>query len=214
MKKSIKSFFGGKADSEDKEAKGKEDRGKGGRPSRRWPLYTIGVFILVAVIAIVVVVLRHESSSGPATPTPTPTGSAGVTVSIKAPATVSAGGEFVARVEISGVQNFDSANYDVTYDPSVIEVTEVTDGTIDDVAVPVAMWDFLPSGVQGEAGIINNVPGVPGVNGSGSLAEIHFRVNGSAGESSTIGFSGETVLFNNIAAEIKADWVGSSIIVQ
>ena len=214
MKKSIMSFFGGGSDSEEREVKSQQDSGEDGRPQRRWPLYAIAVFILAAIVAIAVVLSLQESSSGPATTTPTPTGTAEVTVSIEAPDTVSAGGEFVVTLNISGVKDFDSANYNVLYDPSVIEITEVTDGAIDDIAIPVAMWDFLPSGVQGEAGIINNVPGVPGVSGSGSLAEIHFRVNGSAGESSIIGFSGETVLYNNIAVEIKADWVGSSVTVQ
>jgi hypothetical protein len=215
MKKTIKSFFGGKEDFKDREAKGKQEEGKAGRPPRRWPLYAIGVFILVAVIAIVVVVLLPESSSGPATPTPTPTGSAGVTVSIRVPATVSAGEEFVATVEISGVQNFDAVNYDVTYDPAVLEVTNVSQGTINNIEVPVDMWDFNPAGLQGTVRIINNVPGVPGVSGSGYLSEIYFHVIGSSGDTSGLDFDLEEVsMYDNKAVEIQPDWVGSSIIVQ
>lgn len=217
MKKSIMSFFGGKGDSEDREAKGRQEGVKVGRPPRRWPLYAVGLFILVAIVAIVVVVLRQGSSSGPATPTPSvsPTASSGVTVSIEVPATVSAGGEFVARVDISGVENFDSAVYDVTYDPAVLEVTEVTQGTVNNIEVPVDMWDFNPAGLQGTVRIINNVPGVPGVSGSGYLSEIHFNVIGSSGDTSSLSFVGEEVsMVDNTAAYIQADWVGSSITVQ
>ena len=214
MKKSIMSFFGGKEDFKNREAKGQQEGGKGGRPSRRWPLYAIAAVILVAIVAIAVVVLLPESSSGPATPTPTQTGSAGVTVSIKAPATVSAGGDFVARVDISGVENFDSANYDVTYDPAVLEVTNVSQGTINN-EVPVDMWDFNPAGLQGTVRIINNVPGVPGVSGSGYLSEIYFHVIGSSGDTSGLDFDLEEVsMVDNTAAYIQADWVGSSIAVQ
>jgi len=215
MKKSIMSFFGGKEDFEDREAKGQQEEGKGGRQPRRWPLYAVGVFILVAIVAIVVVLLLPESSSGPATLTPTPTGSAEVTVSIKAPATVSAGGEFVATVNISGVKDFDSAVYDVTYDPAILEVVAISGGTLNNTEVPVDNWDFIPSGVQGTVRIISNVPQAPGVSGSGYLSGISFQVIGSSGDTSSLSFVVEEVsMADNKAANIQADWVGSSIIVQ
>jgi hypothetical protein len=205
MKKSIMSFFGGKEDFEDRETKGQQEEGKAGRPSRRWPLYAIAAFILVAIIAIVVVVLLPTSSLE----------SGKVTVSINAPATVSAGGDFVAMVDISGVQNFDSTVYDVTYDPGVLEVLEVNQGTINNTEVPVDMWDFVPSGIQGKVRIVNNIPGYPGVNGSGHLSEIHFHVIGSSGDTSSLSFVLEEVsMADNAAKYIIATWVGDSIAVQ
>lgn len=215
MKKSIMSFFSGKEDSEDREAKGQQEGGKAGRPSKRWPLYAIVAFILVAIIAIVVVLLLPESSSGPSTTTPTPTESGKVTVSIEAPATASAGGEFVATVSISGVENFDSAVYDVTYDPMVLEVLEVTQGTINNTEVPVDMWDFVPSGIQGTVRILNNIPGIPGVSGLGYLSEIRFKVVGASGDTSSLGFALEEVsMADNAAKDILATWAGDSITVQ
>ena len=132
-----------------------------------------------------------------------------VTVSIKAPATVSPGGEFVATVDISDVKNFDSAVYDVTYDPAVLEVTAVAQGTINNIEVPVDMWDFIPSGVQGRVRILNNIPAFPGVSGSGYLAEIHFHVIGSSGDASSLSFIlEESNMADNTAANIQANWVG------
>jgi hypothetical protein len=215
MKKSIMSFFGGGSDSEKGEIKGQQESGKAGRPQRRWPLYAIAAFILVAIVAIVVVLLLPESSSGPATLTPTPIGSAEVTVSIEAPATVSARGEFIATVEISEVKNFDSATYDIIYDPGVLEVVAVAQGAINATEVPVDMWGFIPQGIQGKVVIINNIPGVPGVNGSGYLSEIHFHVIGSSGDTSSLSFVLEEVsIADNKAVDIRADWVGSSVKVQ
>jgi len=58
--------------------------------------------------------------------------------------------------------------------------------------------------------VINNVPGLPGVSGSGYLSEIHFHVVGSAGNTSDITLS-SGVLSANTATEITATWVGDSV---
>jgi len=188
-----------------KEIKGQQEEGKAGRPSRRWPLYAIAAFILVAIVAIVVVLLQPASSPE----------SGKVTVSIEAPATVSAGGEFVATVNISGVKNFDSAVYDVTYDPMVLEVVAINGGTVNNTEVPVDMWDFIPSGEQGKVRILNNIPGTPGVSGLGYLSEIRFKVVGASGDTSGLGFVPQEVsMADNAAKDILATWVGDSITVQ
>ena len=43
-----------------------------------------------------------------------------VTVSIDAPAEVGEGTDFIARVNITEVINFDACNYDITYDPTLL----------------------------------------------------------------------------------------------
>ena len=150
MKKLIKSFFGEREDFKDRKVKGQQERGDGGRQPRRWPIYEI--IALMLVVALAILLTPASCTCGKPTPAvnPTPTVSAEVTVSINVPATVSAGGEFVAKVGISGVENFDAANYDVTYDPAVLEVTGVSNSMINDTVVEVGdLWDFIPSGVQG-----------------------------------------------------------------
>lgn len=141
------------------------------------------------------------------------------TVSADAPAEVAPGAQFVARVNISDVVNFDSANFDLTYDPAVIEVIGLEGGTagvspgmIDSTTIPVDMWGFFPIGVQGTVRVINNVPGVPGVSGSGYLAEVHFHVVGSAGSTTDLTLS-NGVLFDK-KYEIGANWVGDSVAIS
>jgi len=117
----------------------------------------------------------------------------GTTVSINAPAEVVVGSDFIARVDVSGVTNFDTCGFDVVYNPSVIHVTEVTDGTIGSTIVPVDMWGYIPAGSTdtGRVRVATNISGiVEGVSGNGYLAEIHFQVVGSAGQSSDITLEG------------------------
>jgi len=123
-------------------------------------------------------------------------GSKQVTVSIDSPCFVDAGGEFGVKVTIEKVKGLASYQLDVTYDPTVIQVVGeesgrqgVTRGYIGNVAIPVATWGFAPIGEQGRVRVRGNVTGVGGAAGSGYLAEIHFRVVGSAGTESRIKLS-------------------------
>ena len=136
----------------------------------------------------------------------------GTVVGIEAPAEVDEGGSFTARVIIDSVVDFDACNYDVTYDPAVIEVTDVTAGTINGTPIPVDLWGFIPSGVQGTVRVVQNVPLIPGVSGSGFLAEIHFDVVGAGGSSSAIDL-GNGVMGDNYALEIIAGWTDGLVTV-
>ena len=135
---------------------------------------------------------------------------ADATVSIDAPAEVGEGTDFIARVNITEVVNFDAANYDITYDPTIIEVTDVTDGVIGGTAIPVGMWGFIPAETQGTIRVIQNVPGLSGANGSGYLAQIHFHVVGEYCNTSDITLA-DGILSDNTATEIPATWVGDSV---
>ena len=138
---------------------------------------------------------------------PATAGATGVTVSAYAPAQVGPGTDFVATFNITSVTGFNSCNFDITYDPSVINVTSVTSGLIGNTTIPVAMWGQIASG---KIRIIENIPGVSGVTGSGYLAQIDFHVIGTYGSTSTIAFSNGT-LSSTSATEITADWAGDSI---
>jgi len=143
-----------------------------------------------------------------------------VTVSIEAPGEVAEGSNFTARVNITEVTNFDSCQFKVTYDNSVVQVLGVemgpqgvTAGQIDSTTVTVDSWAFSPPGTPGTAFVLGNVAGAAGVNGTGYLAEIHFNVVGSPGDSSNITLS-EGMLFNNMGEEIPgAQWLGDSVLV-
>jgi hypothetical protein len=58
--------------------------------------------------------------------------------------------------------------------------------------------------------VIQNIPVLTGVSGSGYLAVLHFHVIGSEGDSSAITLS-NGVLSDAEAVEIEATWTGDSI---
>jgi len=130
-----------------------------------------------------------------------------VTISIDAPDEAAPDSDFTANVNISEVTNFDACNYDVSFDASVLRLDNVTSGLIGSTTIPVDMYNEISSGTYR---VIQNVPGLTGVSGSGYLAVLHFHVMGSEGDSSTISLS-NGMLSNNQAEEITATWVGDSV---
>jgi hypothetical protein len=130
-----------------------------------------------------------------------------VPVSIDAPDEAAPDSDFTANVNISEVTNFDACNYDVSFDASVLRLDNVTSGLIGSTAIPVDIYNEISSGTYR---VIQNVPGLTGVSGSGYLAVLHFHVIGSQGDSSTISLS-NGMLANNLAEEIAATWVGDSV---
>jgi len=143
------------------------------------------------------------------TPTATPTGIPEATVWIGAPGEVPAGGSFIAYVNVSEVEKLGSADYDVVYNSSILEVTDVpyAGGVIGGSAFEVDMWAVVE---PGRVRIIQSAPGLGSwVSGSGYLAEIHFDVIGSSCDASGIEpvpgpFDGG--LFNSQTQRILVDW--------
>ena len=131
----------------------------------------------------------------------------GVTVSIDAPDEAAPDSDFTANVNISEVVGFDACNYDVSFDASVLRLDSVTSGLIGSTTIPVDMYNEVSPGTYR---IIQNVPGLSGVSGSGYLAVLHFHVIGSGGDSSSISLS-DGMLSDSSAEEIEATWVGDSV---
>jgi PKD repeat protein len=129
-------------------------------------------------------------------------------VSIGVSAQVPESSNFTVTINVDAVTDFDVAQYDITYNPAVIEVTDVTDGLIGGTTIPVSSWGYYPS--QGTIRVINNVPGTPGVTGSGYLAEIHFHVVGATGTSSAISLD-NGILGDKDALQIPATWADGSV---
>jgi hypothetical protein len=127
----------------------------------------------------------------------------GVTVSVDAPAQASPDSDFTAAIGISQVTDFDACNYDVTFDPLVLRLDNVTSGLVGSSTVPVDIYNEISSGTYR---LIQNIPGVAGVSGSGYLAELHFHVIGTEGDSSLVNPS-NGVISNITAGEIEAAWV-------
>jgi len=132
---------------------------------------------------------------------------ASVAVSIDAPDDAAPDSDFTVNINIGEVTDFDSCNYDITFDALVLRLDYVASGLIYSTAVPVDMYNELSSGTYR---VIQNVPGVAGISGSGYLAVLHFHVIGSEGDSSAVTIS-NGVLSDNQAGEITATWAGDSI---
>jgi hypothetical protein len=129
-----------------------------------------------------------------------------VAVSIDAPAQAAANSDFTAKVNISEVVNFDACNYDVSFDVSVLRLDSVTSGLIGSTTIPVDIYNQVSLGTWR---VVQNVPGLSGVSGSGYLAVLHFHVIGSGGDSSISLSKG--VLSDKAAKEITATWGGDSV---
>jgi len=93
-----------------------------------------------------------------------------VTVSIDAPDEAAPDSDFTVNVSISEVTDFDACNYDVSFDASVLRLDNVTSGLIGSTAIPVDIHNEISSGTWR---VIQNVPGLTGVSGSGYLAVLH-----------------------------------------
>ena len=128
------------------------------------------------------------------------------TINIDCPSRVAQGQQFKATIAVDSITNFDAANYDVDFDPAVFQVVDVSDGLIGSTAVPVDMWRDLGSG---KLRIINNVPGLPGLSGTGYLAAITF--NAIAFKKTTAINLSNGVLSDNQANEIEATWSGKDL---
>lgn len=122
------------------------------------------------------------------------------------PANVPAGSDFTVSINIADVVNFDAAQYDITYDETVLEVTSVSDGLIGTTAIPAAdSWAYIPADTQGTIRVVNNIPGLDGVTGSGYLSVIHFHAIGDAGTSSDITIN-NGLLGDITATAITTNW--------
>jgi len=154
---------------------------------------------ILGVIVIVALVLGVGVAA--------PALAADVTVSVDAPAQVSPGSDFTVNLNITEVTGFDACNYDVTYDNAVLRLDSVASGLVGTTTIPVDVFNEIGPGTYR---VIQNVPGISGVTGSGYLAVLHFHVLGADGDSSAITLS-NGMIASNMAEEITATWVGGSV---
>ena len=134
-------------------------------------------------------------------------GSMPVQVSVNAPEY--AEGTFDASIDVDSVTNFNSGQFDLAFDSSVVSVTDVVDGSLGGEVIPVSDWERLDNDT---IRVILDVSGIAGVNGSGNLATISFEVVGKAGAKSVLDIS-DGLLVNTEAEAIPAEWIDDEVIV-
>ena len=132
-------------------------------------------------------------------------------VSITLPySTMDEGAQFTMDVAIDNITNFDACNYDVVVDPAnVLNLTAVTDGDISATTIPVIGFNSISTYPLKDAWrVAENVPGLPGVSGTGYFATLHFTVIGSDTSTCTISLE-DGVVSDNTATEIICNWTGT-----
>ena len=105
----------------------------------------------------------------------------GVPVTVNTSEMVS--GTFNATIDVADVTNLAAGQFDLSFDPSIVNVISVDSGSIAGTEVPIDMWRLID---EGRVRVLFNLPGDTVVSGSGSLATIHFEVTGAAGDTSVL----------------------------
>jgi len=149
-----------------------EERGKNSGKILKLPMSGTGMSVLLVLIAIAVAFL-----------TVTPVIAQEAEVTVNAPEYVEEKETFDVTIDVEGITDFNSGMFDLTFDHKVVKVDDVTDGSIDDTEIPVAMWDEMDSDT---IRVMLELPETTTASGSGYLAGITFKVKGDAGEESAL----------------------------
>jgi hypothetical protein len=131
-----------------------------------------------------------------------------VSVSVNAPAYVE--GTFEATIDVDNITDFNSGQFDLSFNSSVVNVTDVGDGSVDGETISVDEWVFVD---KNKIRVILDVPGITGIKGAGYLANINFEVVGQSGDKSVLDIS-EGMLVNTEAEEIPAEWIDTEMTVK
>ncbi|MCW3129180.1 MAG: cohesin domain-containing protein [Methanophagales archaeon] len=108
----------------------------------------------------------------------TPAAAQPVKVWVNAPEYVEEGTTFIATIAMNDVTDLNAAQFDLTFNKSVLKVSDVKEGEIGGVNVPILMWALNPD--KDAVRVLPVMPIGAGVSGSGYLAKISFAVVGKA----------------------------------
>lgn len=129
----------------------------------------------------------------------------GVSVTVTAPEVIS--GAFDATIDITNVVDMNGGQFDLSFDSSVVNVTDVYDGNMGGTTVPLVDWRFMDADT---IMVLFKLSGDDGVSGSGYVTKIGFETTGS-GTSILDIFDGK--LADTSADEIPAAWTDAEVTV-
>lgn len=148
-----------------------------------------------------------------------------VTLSVGAPETAAEGSILDIKINVSEVADLSAFEFDLSYDKTVIQVLDddsaVTRGMIDsnELEYDRLTWSSI-QGSQGKLRVLGVIRGED-VNGSGYIVEVHFKVIGTAGKSSSLTLSKakrnahtNDYLFDNKSSTIATSVIGDLITVS
>jgi hypothetical protein len=135
-------------------------------------------------------------------------------VAVHAPEFVSTD-TFDASIGITDVVDLESAAFILSFDPGVVNMTNVQPGKISGTEVPVDGWGFK-DGKNNTIVVTSNLPGTKGVSGSGTLAVITFDVIGEDGCSSVldIGVDHNTGITNTETDRLPINWIDANVTIN
>jgi len=131
----------------------------------------------------------------------------GVPVAVNAPEVVS--DTFTATIDIEDVTDMNGGQFDLTFDPAVVNVTNVSSGEINGTTVPIVDWRFMDNDT---VRVLFRLAGADGVSGSGSVVTMEFAVTGSSGNTSVLDIS-DGMLSGTQADKIPAIWIDGKVTV-
>jgi parallel beta-helix repeat protein len=118
-------------------------------------------------------------------------------------------------IDMDNITNFSTGMFDLSFESSVMNVKDVTAGSIDETGIPIIMWGSIDDDT---IRVMLGLSGVTTVSGAGYLAKISFQVVGEEGEESILNLSnGELVCFlyfldsKTTPEEITAEWIDAEI---
>ena len=121
---------------------------------------------------------------------------------------VEEGATFVATIDVDSVTDLNAAQFDLSFDKSVVKVSEVKEGEINEEEFPIVKWRLNPD--KDAVRVIASLKIGESVDGSGYLAEIEFEVKGDEGEKIELTFSnGELV--DATAKIVPSHWINATI---
>jgi hypothetical protein len=137
-------------------------------------------------------------------------------LSVSTPATVSQGNSFMADVNISGVTDLYDFQFDLGFNPSVLQVTGVSEGTF---LTSGGTTFFLPGVIDNTSGSItfnaDTLEGaIPGVTGAGTLLVFDFTAIGPGTSTLSILNNADLILQDSTGANINATTTNGSVTVQ
>ena len=151
-----------------------EERGKNSGNILKLPMSGAGISVLLVLILIAIAATFL---------TVAPVIAQAAEVTVNAPEYVEEKETFDVTIDVEGITDFNSGMFDLTFDHKVVKVDDVTDGSIDDTEIPVAMWDDMDSDT---IRVMLELPETSTASGSGYLAGITFKVKGDEGEESAL----------------------------
>lgn len=145
-----------------------------------------------------------------------------VRVRVNAPEFIS--GTFDVTIDIDDVTNLYGGQFDLSFDPDVMNANGVYEGEIDGITVPIDMWRLVEDDRIRVLFNIDDSENPEGVSGSGYLASIRFEVVGDDGDASDIEISegllscygsedNPLLAGNPTQKEMNADWSGDVVTV-